>query len=267
MKNILLLAHDDEGQEARLQAALDVTRALNGHLTCLDVFVPPAIYADVYTGGGTAVLVEQDIQQQAAQNRTTVEARLMREDISWNWQEVRGNFAPELARAAELADLIVLNSHFEGFAVTDPRRITADVVMKSDRPVLAVPDTSRGIAIAGPAMIAWDGSSPAAEALKAAVPLLRLASAVTFFELGEPDAEYPASEAAIYLSRHDIHAKIFGGNDEGDVAGQILERARKAGISYIVMGAFGHSRTMETLFGGVTRSLLTESDVPLFLAH
>lgn len=26
MKNILMLAHDDAGQEARLQAALDVTR-------------------------------------------------------------------------------------------------------------------------------------------------------------------------------------------------------------------------------------------------
>ena len=27
MKNVLLLVHDDQGQEARLQAALDLTRA------------------------------------------------------------------------------------------------------------------------------------------------------------------------------------------------------------------------------------------------
>jgi hypothetical protein len=37
MKNILLLVHDDVGQEARLQVALDVTRALTGHLESLDV--------------------------------------------------------------------------------------------------------------------------------------------------------------------------------------------------------------------------------------
>ena len=37
MKNILLLVHDDAGQEARLQVALDLTRALGGHLTCIDV--------------------------------------------------------------------------------------------------------------------------------------------------------------------------------------------------------------------------------------
>src|SRR3989344_3652734 len=36
MKNILLLVHDDHGQEARLQAALDITRAVEGHLTCID---------------------------------------------------------------------------------------------------------------------------------------------------------------------------------------------------------------------------------------
>jgi nucleotide-binding universal stress UspA family protein len=39
MKNFLLLIHDDAGQEARLQAELDITRALGGHLKCVDV--PP----------------------------------------------------------------------------------------------------------------------------------------------------------------------------------------------------------------------------------
>ena len=39
MKNILLLVHDDHGQEARLQAALDITRAVEGHLTCVDAIL------------------------------------------------------------------------------------------------------------------------------------------------------------------------------------------------------------------------------------
>ncbi len=42
MKNVLLLVHDDVGQESRYQVALDLTRALQGHLMCLDVtYVPP----------------------------------------------------------------------------------------------------------------------------------------------------------------------------------------------------------------------------------
>ena len=37
MKNILLLIHDDQGQESRLQVALDVTRALGGHIIPQDL--------------------------------------------------------------------------------------------------------------------------------------------------------------------------------------------------------------------------------------
>lgn len=266
MKNILLLVHHDEGQEARLQAALDVTRALGGHLTCLDVFIPPMVYGDVYGSGEAGILVEEDARQLAAQNRAAVEGKLAHEDVSWTWQESRGNLSQEVTRASELTDLIVLTSHFEGIDYPDPRRVAADVVMKSGRPVLAVSDTCKGLAVAGPAMIAWNGSRPAGDALKAAVPLLKLASAVTIFEVGEPDEEYPATQAATYLSRHDIHAKIFADTDT-DIAGAILDRAERAGVSYIVMGAFGHSRTTEALLGGVTRSMLAESNIALLLAH
>ena len=35
MKNILLLIHDDPGQEARLQAALDITRAVEAFRTAI----------------------------------------------------------------------------------------------------------------------------------------------------------------------------------------------------------------------------------------
>ncbi len=48
MKNILLLVHDDEGQEARLQAALDLVRTLDGHLVCLDVTPFPVMAGDFY---------------------------------------------------------------------------------------------------------------------------------------------------------------------------------------------------------------------------
>lgn len=58
MKNVLVLLHDDAGQEARLQVALDLTRALSGHLKCLDVVVPLAgarDYFDVSEGDGGGV--------------------------------------------------------------------------------------------------------------------------------------------------------------------------------------------------------------------
>jgi nucleotide-binding universal stress UspA family protein len=37
--------------------------------------------------------------------------------------------------------------------------------------------------------------------------------------------------------------------------------------SLLVMGAYGHSRLRETLLGGVTRTLLASSKIPLLLSH
>jgi nucleotide-binding universal stress UspA family protein len=40
-----------------------------------------------------------------------------------------------------------------------------------------------------------------------------------------------------------------------------------AGRRWLVQGAYGHSRLRQTIFGGVTRGLLTDAPVPLLLAH
>lgn len=58
MKNVLLLVHEDAGQEARLQAALDLTRALRGHLTCLDGTCYP-VAAGCFDPGAEAAMLEE----------------------------------------------------------------------------------------------------------------------------------------------------------------------------------------------------------------
>ena len=75
MKTILLLVHEDEGQEARLQSALDVARVVDGHLKCLDVAVIPVFVGDFYSGAGEAMLLA-DERRNEADNRARIEARL-----------------------------------------------------------------------------------------------------------------------------------------------------------------------------------------------
>ena len=75
MKNVLVLAHDDEGQEARLQAALDATRALGGHLTCIDVVSPPLVLTDPYAGAAMAVTIDY-ARQVEEENRARLRRRL-----------------------------------------------------------------------------------------------------------------------------------------------------------------------------------------------
>jgi nucleotide-binding universal stress UspA family protein len=143
-----------------------------------------------------------------------------------------------------------------------------DLLAKSNTPVLAVPADSHGFQAAGPALVAWDGSSPAAAALTAAVPLLKLASSVTILGVEDGSIESPAEEAASYLSRHDIHPNIVREETDNKKASDlVLAHAKSGRFTYLVMGGYGHLRFVEALFGGATQSVLNHSPIPVFLAH
>jgi len=267
MKNVFVLIHDDIGQEARLQAALDLVRALGGHLSCIDVIQVPVLVGDVYGFGGQAQLVELE-REREGENRARVEARLIREGVSWSWTDAVGDVAPTVTGLSDLADIIVLNRKLEKAQAPDMQGITAAVMLGSHKPVLAVPDSSRGCNVGGHALIAWDGSSESASALRAAVPLLALAQRVTIVEVENGSVSAPASEAAVYLSRHGVHADVTGVATGGKgVAEVLVEQCRVQKADYLVMGGYGHSRVTEALFGGITRTMLGCCQVPLLLAH
>ena len=268
MKSVLLLAHDDEGQEARLQAALDVTRALGAHLVCIDVTLPPVALPYDYTGYGTVALME-DAREREAANRSRIEERLAREDVRWNWHEAKGSIEDAIEAEAGLADLVVLSSRLDTEAISSLRRLAGHVAEKARRPVLAVPAHTKRLDVTGPVLVAWDSSPEADQALHDAVPLLKLSSDVVLLDLDDPEGSFAARAAAVYLSRHDIHARIEIGHRKPDssVSQAILEKAHQIGASFIVMGAYGHTPAIETVFGGVTRSMLAQGDLPLLLAH
>lgn len=265
MKNVLLLVHDDDGQEARLQVALDLTRALSGHLTCVDV-VRMVYEGDVMFGGAGGVLLA-DGQAIEDVNRARLKTRLGREDVAWNWIDEIGDLAGCLTRAAGLADVIVVNRRLSN-DVLDMANVAASVAIETHKPVVAVPDTVRRFDTAGRALVAWDGSLPAMAALCAALPLLRLAKAVRVIEIDLAGDAAPAEEAAEYLSRHGVHAEILRVPCQGEHADAvILRQAAEYGAAYCLMGAYGHARTVEALFGGVTRRMLKSAEIPLVLVH
>jgi nucleotide-binding universal stress UspA family protein len=267
MKNLLLLIHDDAGQEARLQAALDITRAIGGHLTCLDVAVMAPIMAeDIGLSGGVTLLEIEKATE--TENRARLEPRIAAEGMPYDWVDVVDYVAPALKSACRLADLIVVNRQLSELPLPDMRTLASNLVVESGKPVLAVPDGARGLDAAGAVLVAWDGSIEASAALAAAVPLMQLAGDVLILEVNDGSVTAPAEEAASYLSRHGIAATVERREMEGGrMSDMLLSYAACTRFAYVVMGAFGHSRLVEAMFGGVTRRMLTESPVPLFIAR
>lgn len=265
MKNILLLVHQDAGQEARLQVALDLTRALSGHLTCLDVTPFPLLFDQ---GMSMAPAVMVDEAEQEADNKARLQRRLQAEDICWSWQDLRDDFVPCVLDAAATADLIVLNRKLDSASRPDMRAITSTILTHCPALIVAVDETCKSLDVGMPALIAWNGSEEAMHAMQRALPLLRLASTIRIFQVGPiREWEIGAEEAALYLSRHGIDSEVEVAPDSNYATADICDAALRLGAAYCVMGAFGHSRIRESLLGGVTRDLLSEAPFPLMMAH
>lgn len=270
MKSILLHINQDDGQESRLQFAIDLARATGAHIRCaqitsVELFVGVDPFGGVYAAG--AVLDELREGERAI--KTQVEAQLAREGVSWDWWQEDGPVVQSILSLGRLADAIVLSQPVKGVnSLNNPAQIVPDVAINARAPVFSVPVKSAAFVPAAPAMVAWNGSYEAAHALRLALPLLALSDSVHLIEVAEKSGDFPAAEAALYLSRHGIEPQIAQiSSGEAGIGATLLGTARNLGAAYLVMGAYGHSRLRESILGGVTRDLIAAAPLPLLLAH
>ena len=271
MKSILLHMNDDGGMESRLQVALDMARGFEGHVTCLqavsfDVFAPGDFY-------GSALAAAMPVVKEAAEQfRARTEADLGNEDVSWEWLFRYGMAEQRLLEQSAINDVIIVGARDIDDEVDRPSQLVGELVMRARTPVLVVPESSKRFDCAAPALIAWNGSTEAGIAMRAALPLLRKASKVYIATVTEENDreryDLPPTDGAEYLSRHGIESEVVEvARDGARVADALFGAAQVRRCGYVVMGAYGHSRLAEMLLGGVTRRALTAPPLPIFLAH
>ena len=71
-----------------------------------------------------------------------------------------------------------------------------------------------------------------------------------------------------HLARHGVHATADEVDAAGRPTGEVLhDDAARHGADLLVMGAYGHPRLREVVFGGATRGLLGRLPLPLFLSR
>lgn len=259
MRSILVAAQPGRSGRTRVETALSLARSTRGHVTLL-VDTPIDRYVAIDGMGGSvvatdvlrAMLAEDDAYAKR------VDADLAREDVCCDVLRAEAEPVDALAAAARLADVVVMSR-------ADP--LAADLAFAVRCPILAVNDDRPVDFPLGRVAIAWDGGSEAATALRAAVPLLTPATEVIVLT-ADDTTEFPATDAVAYLSRHGVHAELKV-VPRGKSAAQALSDAVAASRpDLLVMGAYGHGRVREFLFGGVTRHILeSEEAPPLLLAR
>ncbi len=270
IKSVLVHANEDDAMDARLQVALDVCRAVGAHLTCLHVTPYNAYMAfDPIGGIATQGAILESLRTQEANLRKRTESRLAREDVSWDWTSADGDTDSAIVALSALSDLIVVSQYDNSEkGLNKPLPIVDDVALHASCAVLVVPTGVDHIEIGEGAVIGWNASPEAAHAVRAATPILQTASFVHIASVGENGADYPQTQANAYLSRHGIKSDLHELPGSNRNAAQVLHDfalAKKA--NFLVMGVYGRSRFRETLLGGVTRTLLSTSKIPLLLTH
>lgn len=270
MKSISLHIYDDDALDSRLQVALDVSRALDAHLSCIQV-TPYDAQISFDPIGGVYISGEliNDLREREATVRARIEARLHGEDVRWDWQSFDGEPGQTMIAASMLADMVVLSQTSNAINLFHrPLPLAGDLALHAGCPVLMVPVGCTSIDLCGRVVIAWNGSAEAARAIRQSVALLKVATAVDIVSVGEDDKAFPQLDASAYLARHDIGSELHSIAGSAQRPAQaILEFAASRGANLVIMGAYGHSRLRETLLGGATRDLLATATLPLLLAH
>jgi nucleotide-binding universal stress UspA family protein len=150
-----------------------------------------------------------------------------------------------------------------------PPDLVESVLIGCGRPVLiasAAPPQS----LTGTIMVCWKESAEAARAAAAAMPLLRKAERVIFASVAEasdgPAEGVQGIARQCALNGIAAETRIIAPNGRAPEVALAAE-ARECKADLMVMGAYGHSRMRELLFGGCTRAFISDAERPVLLMH
>lgn len=183
------------------------------------------------------------------------------------FQTIEGFPAPIVTGRARAADLSVV----PGIAAAGDEfwaGVRDAVLFQSGRPALIVPDEARS-AFGETVVVAWKDGVEAVRAVAAAAPFFAKAASVSLLSVAESDEDDPSLAAmAEYLTLSGLKVEALRiAASAGGVAKTLLGEASAKPGALLVMGAYGHWRWREWVFGGVTQEVLRSATLPVLMAH
>jgi nucleotide-binding universal stress UspA family protein len=146
-------------------------------------------------------------------------------------------------------------------------------LFSSGKPMLIVPEGAKPTLRPKRVMVAWDARIESSRAVREALELLVTAEEVRLALVDPVEGENghgaePGADAAAYLARHGVKVAVDRIPAAGLSVASVLRRHTvDCAADMLVMGAYGHSRLRERIFGGVTKSFLDEPPLALFMAR
>lgn len=275
IRDILTIV-DLGGERRAAIVAADLARRTGAHLTGLSLAFDPLV--PVYSVGAPipTEFITSAHEQAIADARAAAEAFMAigeRAGISVEArtaESVAGDGFVSVVRNLVLTDLAVVGQQNPDAPEPMREALIEAILFQAGLPTLLVPYA--GVSGFAPerVVVAWNGSAAAGRAVRAAMPLLAMARhvLVAMVDEGRQLPGEPGADIGAYLARHDLDVTVRAIAAMPSGAGAtLLTFAAEEGADWMVMGAYGHSRLLEFLLGGVTRHVLASATLPVLLSH
>lgn len=276
-KSILTIVTDPATAPTQLDAAVEMARREDAHLDifCLGIDRTQTGY---YYAGATAFIHQETIekaQKDAEAVEVAVRTRMAVEDIRWAAEAAvaqLGGLSALIAVRARFADLVIQHKPYGKAQGQEAEAIVEAALFEGGVPVLVLPETGLGAMPGRRIVLAWNQSTEALNAARAALPILKAADMVNIVVIDPPthgaERSDPGGPLSQWLARHGVKAEVSVlAKTMPRVSDVIGRHVRDTNADMVVMGAYGHSRFREAILGGATRNMLELADVPVFMAH
>lgn len=262
---------------ADLKAAIELCEEAGAHLSVLIVeFAPPTPIGEYGLAATDIWAKERQTDIESLKKKVDAAEEVVAKygisaDIESAYAE-QGWLSTEIGRRALYTDMTLIGAQSAG---ADMMRtaIMDGTLFEARNPALLVPPGMKASLMPQRVMIAWDSRVEAARSVHEALDLLKQATQVhvTLVDPSVADNQNgaePGADIAAYLARYGVHVVVdqlaSGGRPISDV---LTRHATDISADMIVMGAYGHSRLRERIFGGVTKSMIEKPPLPLFMAR
>lgn len=256
--------------------AVDIARQMEAHLTGVSFAFQPII--PVYTMAAPVptdfiVSAHEHAVADARASSERFEEMARAADVTFEARTIEsmpGDGFAAAMRAFQLTDLVVVGQQDPDRLEPMREGLIEALLFQAGAPLVLVPHGGVRSFEPGRVVIAWDGGTTAARAVRVALPLLAKAESVLVLTVTEERKRsgVPGADLARYLARHGLEVELHNVDPTGrDISGAVLEFTAAHEVDWLVMGAFGHSRVREFFLGGTTRGMLSAATLPVFMAH
>ncbi|AXX98965.1 universal stress protein [Profundibacter amoris] len=276
-KTLLTVITDPTIAKPALDRAVAIAHAEEAHLDVLCIGVDRT-QTGYYYAGASAVFQQEVIEkakEEAVAAETYANEHLANEGIPFAVDKAVAQLAGLgrlVAHRARFSDLVVLPRPYGKGCGQEQETIVESTLFEGQVPTLVVPPKTKANVEAKCIIIAWNESTEAMAAVRAALPALIAADSVNITVIDPPqhgpDRSDPGGALSQMLVRHGVKAEITVlAKTMPRVSDVLLRHARDINADMIVMGAYGHSRFREAILGGATRNMLENTKIPVLMAH